>query len=783
MDLFPGGLPDGILPGASSRTAPDDDGVPAQTLCGEIEKVLFEAEDASYSVFRIRDGQGVLHCVVGPVSGPYPGQSVELSGKWEFHRDHGRRFRASACRFTLPVTREGVVRYLSSGLIKGIGRKYAQAIVDTFGEDTLRILNQASVRLREVPGLGKKRIELIRKAWKENSSRREMQIHMQSLGISLAYFNRIYKRYGDRSADIIRENPYRLASEVPGIGFLLADRIASAAGIGKADPKRMFAGVSYALQQLRAAGHVCMPEGHFLPMLASLLGVEESDAARALAAAEKASTAVPVFSADGTRMIYERELLNCEEELPRLLWALTSAGRHFGRRLESAGGAFPRGGKAFSSEQLLAVERAAKHALTVITGGPGVGKTTVISEIVRRSQAAGLKLALAAPTGRAAKRMSEATGFPASTIHRMLKWDPAEGRFLHDRANPLSRQIYVIDEVSMLDLPTAVALFRAIRPGSSVVIVGDPDQLPSVGPGNVLNDMIESRLFPVTRLTKIFRQGEGSGIIHAAHEVNSGLSPLPSPPPRTCSGRGGGGCSSAGKELSDFYWIEKEDPAECADLIERLIMRRIPARFGFDPLKDVQVLCPMNRGEAGTIALNERLQNALNGNQKKSFRSGNRLFRIGDKVMQVTNNYDKSVFNGDMGVLSDIDPAAEQFTVDFDSSPVCYDFADAAQIVPAYAVTVHKSQGSEFPVVIMPLLPQHYLMLQRNLLYTGITRAKKLMILIGSRKAVSMAVRNSVREPRYSLLLERFCRIGKRRIAEEYDSGKRRGRSGESIHA
>lgn len=440
-------------------------------------------------------------------------------------------------------------------------------------------------------------------------------------------------------------------------------------------------------------------------------------------------------------MVYEPGLLRCEQELPLLIAGLMRTPHHFGERILKY--AAPQGSK-FSGEQLNAVIRAGKSPVSIITGGPGVGKTTVVAEIVRRGKAAGLNLVLAAPTGRAAKRMSETTGVKASTLHRLLKWDPAKRQFVHNKSKPLPNQLFVLDEVSMLDLPLSVAFFRAVRPGAAVILVGDADQLPSVGPGSVLNDLIACGEIPVSRLTRIFRQGSGSSIIQAAHEVNEGIVPQ---------------MPAAGPEhISDFYWIEKDDPEEAALLIERLVTERIPKRFGFNPKTDIQVLSPMNRGICGTVQLNERLQMLLNPNAA-GFRSGERIFHAGDKVMQVSNNYDKGVFNGDMGVILSIRHSDNTFTVRYDQDDVEYSFLESNQLVPAYAVTVHKSQGSEFPAVVMPVLTQHYMMLQRNLLYTGMTRARKLMILIGSRKAVSMAVRNAVREPRHSLLLERLKEV------------------------
>lgn len=708
------------------------------TVSGEVDKILYVNEDASFCVVLFHDEDGESLCAAGPIGNVAPGQHAVFTGRWEMHREYGRRLKVRSCHVSPPATVEGIARYLASGILPGVGEKSARAIVDCFGLDTLHVLDTASGRLREIPGFGKKKAEAIRKAWKENADLRDLRIRLEGYGISPAYFKKIFRLYGEKSADVVEQDPYRLSKDVPGIGFLLADRIAERAGIGKNDPRRMAAGITYAFSQMRLGGHVCMPEGPFLDYLAGLLSVDRAAAEEALRNALRTDRAARVRASGGEQMIYEPVMMRLESELPLRIRLLLDAPEHLGLPLRHV--PVPRD-STFSEEQLHAVAQACSHAFSILTGGPGVGKTTVVSELVRRAGIAHIPVILAAPTGRAAKRMEETSGHAASTIHRMLKWDPARGKFVHGKDLPLPKALYVVDETSMLDLLLSVAFFRAVPKGSCVVFVGDPDQLPSVGPGSVLNDLIESGIAPVSRLTKIFRQGDGSGIIRAAHAVNAGRLPEQTRP---------------GSDLCDFYWIEKEEPEEAADVIERLIADRIPDRFGLDPVRDIQLLCPMNRGAAGALAMNRRLQTLLNREKEQEFTSGDRRFLRGDKVMQIVNNYDRNVFNGDLGFLETVDPSANLLQVRYDDRTVDYTLEDADQIVPAYAITVHKSQGCEFPAVVMPMLSQFYMMLQRNLLYTGITRAKRLMVLVGSRKAVSMAIRNAVREPRYSMLLEKL---------------------------
>jgi exodeoxyribonuclease V alpha subunit len=733
------------LPQQPDLTPVDATGIAEHTLRGEITRVVFTSEDSGYSVIRMVTVAGAEQTVVGVLPGAYEGQGVEVTGVWEKHREHGLQLRTRAYRFILPSSPDGIRRYLASGIIPGIGPKLAELIVDHFGGRTLEVLEHYSSRLTEIPGFGRKRLEMVRKAWQEHASRRDIFIFLQGVGVSMAYCQRIFRRYGEAAPKVVKDNPYQLAEDVDGIGFILADRIAGNLGIAKDADERLAAGVVFSLNRLEEAGHVCYPEPELLKYAAELLGVEEEAARRGLAVAiERRLAARAEFAgADevgGTVvMVYRGAMGAAEQELAHLVLRLSRVAAR-GRAIEKIP---PAGRTPFGPEQLAALTAAARHPLSIITGGPGVGKTTVVGELVRRAQAAGLKILLAAPTGRAAKRLSESCRRTAMTIHRMLKWEPAAKRFEHDASRPLRCDLLVVDEVSMLDLPLALYLFRAIRPGTTVVMVGDADQLPSVGPGTVLLDLIRSECAAVTHLATIYRQGQDSRIIGNAHAVNAGRVPDLTPVARD--------------QLTDFYWIDEDDPERAMPLIAEVVASRIPKRFGFDPHQDIQVIVPMNRGSCGTKALNDLLQSRLNPEgDRPQFRSGERLFRGGDRVMQTANNYDKGVFNGDMGRIVHVDYGEKRFRVLFDTGPVEYEFVEADQLVHAYAVTVHKSQGSEFPAVVFPLLTQHYLLLQRNLVYTGMTRAKRLLVMLGSRRALHMAVSNTRLEPRFSMLLQRL---------------------------
>ncbi|MBR7131317.1 MAG: ATP-dependent RecD-like DNA helicase [Lentisphaeria bacterium] len=705
-------------------------------ITGEIMKIRFENPETGFAVVNFQSADDTRFVVVGSLAGLSAGVFIEADGTFENHPDFGRQFRVEEFRLIPPATTDGIARFLRHA-IPGIGPKTAAAIVKKFGRETVTVLDLYPKRLLEVEKIGKGKVEKIIAAWRGSKDRREDLIYLQGLGITPAYCSRLFKQYGQETVDVVRKNPYRLAQDVNGIGFLKADAIAREIGFAEDSPERMQAAAVYSLNEMIGEGHVCAPVDILAAASAKLTG---QSTAKALAGITAAIDRHLLKEMD--KCIYTPATARAELLLPELVAKLAASTTFPGRKLRAVQ---PGSGLTLDPLQQQALSMLCDRPLNIITGGPGVGKTTVVGEIVRRAKQAKLKILLAAPTGRAAKRMSESSGLPAKTLHRLLMFDPATAKFHHNAGNPLDCDILIVDEVSMLDIILATALFAAIPSGCSLVLVGDADQLPSVGPGNVLTDLMSSGFFGVTALTKIFRQSSGSGIITNAHRVNQGQLPQNS---RT----------DADGSLADFYWIGQDDPQAVAAMIETLVKERIPGRFKFDPLNDIQLLCPMNRGECGTAALNERLSDLLRGKDLPSFQFGSTVFKLGDRVMQTSNNYDKSVFNGDLGKIIKLDNVAKKFHVCFDEERfVEYSFDEANQLTLAYAITIHKSQGSEFPVVIMPILTQHFVMLQRNLLYTGMTRARKLLILIGPEKAVKIAVRNTRKRPRFSNLAQRLA--------------------------
>ena len=699
-------------------------------VAGEIKRVVYENAESGFGVIKLVTPEGNRVQACGTLAGLQPGQSVELFGKFESHPDFGEEFKVDSVCVKQELTTEGIKRFLAAS-VPGIGSRTAAKIVDHFGKDTLEILQNFPRRLCEIPRIGAKKAEEISKVWKESAGRRESLIFLQGLGISPAYCSKLLAVYGGGAAEIVRKNPYRLAEDVAGIGFLKADTIARSLGFAEDSTERLTAAAVFCINNFISSGHVCAERGELELKTAELTGRSPAEAARGV----EAALTRRVLRLD-RGMIYSPRLLIAESRLAQKLLKLQREKRFAGKNLDEK-----LLNKKMSAEQAAAVTAVRTSPVTIITGGPGVGKTTVVGELVARALEAGLKLMLAAPTGRAAKRMSEATGCAAKTIHRLLMYDPGTNQFSFNGSNHLECDLLIVDECSMLDIVIADALFDAVAPGCSVVLVGDADQLPSVGPGRVLNDLMQSRLFPVSHLTQVFRQASGSLIIANAHLVNRGVLP------KTVQGR----------EDTDFYWIEQPDPEKAVNMISRMVSERIPVRFGFNAMTEVQVLSPMNRGVGGTENLNMVLAQCLNPDAGAEIKVGERIFRKGDKVMQVANNYDKAVFNGDFGKIVYVDAEKRRISVQFDGERFLeYTPDELDQLSLAYAVTIHKSQGSEFPAVIVPLLNQHFVMLQRNLLYTAMTRAKKLLVLIGSRKALEMAVANIRQEPRWSLLGERL---------------------------
>ena len=733
------------------------------SLSGSVERITFYNPENGYTVLRLRpDHHGGVHAapksslsfdglatVVGNIPEVSPGEHLRLQGHWDKHPKHGSQFKVEVCEQTLPVTVAGIQGYLGSGMIKGIGPKLAERIVGKFKEETFDVIEMKPERLLEVPGIGIDRTSKITKAWQEQKQVKEIMVFLHGHGVSTNLAVKIYKTYGDKSLETVRQNPYQLERDIYGVGFKTADRIAQALGLPTDHPSRIEAGIVFALNEMIDEGHVYVPREVLTQRAIELLEVSpelitpalerlaENDRIRPEMiplhgnSSTKPTQAVAESQAMyGTPVIYLTPLYFGEKGVAERLRTLSNLTTSSNAPSQAT---FPVGN--LSEEQQVAVKMALAHPVSILTGGPGTGKTTCLKALIATFSAQHKRFALASPTGRAAKRLSEATGHPASTIHRLLEYSPVDG-FKHNNENPLDLDYLIVDEASMLDLLLTNNLLKAVRPGTHVLFVGDVDQLPSVGAGDVLRDMISSGIAPVTRLKTIFRQAADSKIITSAHLINQGKFPVFS--------QGNG----------DFFLFPADDAVGTADWIINIVTERIPQKFGFDPIRDIQVLAPIYRGPAGVIALNERLQERLNRPattrpERKLFGT---IFRLGDKVMQTQNNYDKDVYNGDIGFISSMDVIEQNLTVDFYGRAVTYDWNDADELTLAYVVSVHKAQGSEFPVMVMPIVTQHYIMLQRNLLYTAITRASKLCVLAGSRRAIGMAVWNNKVAHRFTAL-------------------------------
>ncbi|MBI5396937.1 MAG: ATP-dependent RecD-like DNA helicase [Verrucomicrobia bacterium] len=724
---------------------------PLETLTGTLERIVYVNEENHYTVAQLQpEDRREPVTVVGNLAAVQCGEVVKLSGHWTTHKQFGRQFQVEKFESVLPVTIAGIRKYLGSGLIKGIGPKFAERIVGHFGDRTLEVIDQYSAKLRDVDGIGPERARRIKDAWNTQKAIRDIMLFLQSYGVSTSQAAKIYKQYGNEAIQVVKANPYQLARDIYGIGFKTADAIAANMGVPADSPRRIRAGILHVLEELTDEGHTCCPHGELCQQTSLLLNV---DAAKVTAEVQALAAARDVAVEDD--LVFLASLLRAENELAARLIALTRAPLALPEiKLDKALEWFEQQNNiALAAAQREAIKTALTSKLTVITGGPGVGKTTITRAIVKILRAKECRVLLASPTGRAAKRLSESTSAMAQTIHRLLKYDPETHGFVHNDRKALNCDLLIVDEVSMLDVPLAYQLIRAVPATSSLVLVGDVDQLPSVGPGNVLRDIIESGVGRTVRLTEIYRQDKASHIVLNAHRINSGQMP-------DVEAKVG----DTGSLLSDFYFIEQDDPEKVVQNIIALVSERIPKRFGFDPFNDVQVLSPMHRGVCGVENINRQLQGALNPvgakfslklNEQQVERYG-RVYRVRDKVMQIKNNYDKDVFNGDLGRVKAIDAEEQTLTVTIDDRDVVYDFTDLDELLPAYCISIHKSQGSEYPVVVVPVLTQHYVMLQRNLLYTAITRARKLVVLIGSKKALSIAVRNDKTAARYTRLRHRL---------------------------
>jgi exodeoxyribonuclease V alpha subunit len=736
------------------------------SLEGLVERITYYNEENGYTVLRLSArGHADLVTVIGNLPEITPGESLRLHGQWATHQKHGKQFKAEQCEQILPADIEGLKKYLGSGLIKGVGPVTAARIVKKFGLETLDVLDRSPQRIREVLGIGPKRTGLIARAWDEQKSIKQVMMFLQGHGVSTGLAVKIFKQYGDASIDLVQADPYRLASDITGIGFKTADKIAHDLGLPHDAPSRVAAGVVYTLSNFADQGNVFAPQAKLIHDATELLEVKPDQVLSSLDVLEKNDqikreviypivgqvvNLSPKIKEDPaiylTPFYYgeigvSKRLTSIIDSTQTRLSDLARSAQSVQATLNELGSTVGQHQTArLSDQQQGAIKSALTHKVTVLTGGPGTGKTTTMRALIEFLEKFHKRYALTSPTGRAAKRLSQATDRSAKTIHRLLEFSPGEG-FKRNENNPLDIDMLIIDEASMIDLLLMNQLLKAVPIDAHLLLVGDVDQLPSVGAGDVLRDVIDSGRAALIRLDVIFRQAQNSHIITNSHRINQGQMPI------------------TPQDADDFFLFVKEDPDEAADLIVDLVAARIPTKFGMKTT-DIQVLSPMYRGSTGVSMLNAKLQEKLNPPSAKKIdrRLGGTLFRVGDRIMQTRNNYDKDVYNGDMGYVTEIDLENQTLSVSIDDRSIDYDWSEADELVLAYAVSVHKAQGSEYPVIVLPLLTQHYMLLQRNLLYTAITRAKKLVVLVGSRRALAMAVKNNKPAERFSGLKERLAK-------------------------
>jgi exodeoxyribonuclease V alpha subunit len=717
-------------------------------LTGQVETITYHNEDNGYTIAKVKvEGRHETVTIVGNLLSLSPGEVLKLEGQWDYHPKFGEQFKVSSYESVIPATAKGMERYLGSGLIKGIGPVMAKRLVAKFGLETFNVIEFDNKKLREVEGIGDKRIEMISKAWDDQKEIRGVMVFLQDKGVSPAYAAKIFKQYGKKSVEVVRGNPYRLAVDIFGIGFMTADRIAEKLGIPRDSQVRAEAGILHVLHQMSDEGHVYYPYELLIEECRKILGVDRGILMSAFGkiAAEKKIVIEDLNREEfkeNNKAVYLAGLYVSETGVAGKLKRLAQIPKHLRAfdREKAIEWVQSELKITLAENQMTALMEAIDKKIMVVTGGPGTGKTTIINSIIRIYKEVGQRILLAAPTGRAAKRMTEATAHDARTIHRLLEFSPKGGSFRKDENNPLDADLIVIDETSMVDTVLMYHMLKAIPDQATLILVGDVDQLPSVGPGNVLRDIIDSGIVPTVKLTDIFRQAKESLIIINAHRVNKGQMPI---------------FQYHADRPRDFYYFEIEEPEKVLEKIIELCSEKIPKKFGYDPVNDIQVLTPMHRGVVGSVNLNAELQKHLNPSGDEIVR-GERILRIGDKVMQIRNNYDKEVFNGDIGKITRINREDQEVIVDYDNRVVSYEYAELDEIALAYAVSVHKSQGSEYQAVVMPVLSQHYMLLQRNLLYTGITRGKRLVVIVGTRKAIGIAVNNDKQQKRYTLLRQRL---------------------------